>query len=112
MVLVLAVNHMPENLASASLSVVFLGASLLPTSGAIEWFLPPRTRFGYSRLSSLIGAGFLLTANAYWVYAALSSLASSVFSIGFIGEGALLTFLGYAAYFFVDVTRPRKRSTF
>lgn len=108
--IVIAVNHMSQNLAAASLSVAFLGFTLIPTSGALEWLPSSKTPPKPAKTLSLIGAGFIVVADAYWVYTALTSLVFPIVWNRFISTGATLSFLGLFAYFVVEVVRARRKS--
>lgn len=106
--LIIAASHGPQYLAIAFILVIPIGFTLLPTSGAIEWYLPSGKQRGYGRVRSLIGVTTLAVALAYWVYAVFNDLMSPAGSFSLIGTGAILSSLGFFMYFYVDATRRNK----
>ena len=104
----IAVNRGPQNLAVACIFVIFIGFTMLPTSGAVEWFLPSGKQYGYGRARSLATVAILAVAFGYWAYAIITNLMSPTGSFSLIGVGAILSSLGLFMYFYVDITRKNK----
>jgi hypothetical protein len=98
----------PPNLAAGFIFVMLIGFSLLPMSGALEWYLPSGKLRGYGRKRSLAASTILVVALAYWIYAIIESLSSTTPSFPLIGTGAILSALGWFMYLYVDVTRENK----
>ncbi len=106
----LVIAKMPVGYVSASVATGFLGFNLLPTSGAVEWFLPWETRYsGSTRSLSLLGMGVMLLAVVYWGYAIVSS-PSHTFGLDFLAPGLYLLGASLVVYFVVEVLRARELS--
>jgi FtsH-binding integral membrane protein len=108
----IAVNHGPQNLAVAWIFVAFVGFTLIPTSGVVEWYLPSGKRRGYGKIRSLLAVAILALAFGYWACAILIDLLSpnGSFSslLSLAGVGAILSSLGLFMSFYVDATRKHK----
>lgn len=104
----IAVSRGAKSLEVAFIFVAFIAFTLIPTSGAIEWFLPSGKRRGYGRKRSLTTVAVLVVAFGYWALAIIADLMSPSGSISLIGPGAVLSSLGLFMYFYVDITRTNK----
>jgi len=105
---IVAANHGPESVAVAFIFVAFIGFTLLPTTVAVEWFLPEGKQREYGRVRSRTAVVTLAIAFGYWTYAILVDLMSPGGSFSLISVGAFLLALGYVMVYFVDLTRKRK----
>jgi hypothetical protein len=100
------INHMAQTLASAMLSLLMVGFSLIPIGGAIEWYYSTEVnRHPRVRLSMIVATSLLLIAVAYWVFAMISSFSTPITSFEFISNGLLLSVIALISYFFVAVQR-------
>jgi len=105
----IAVHHGPQYLAVACIFVAFIGFTMLPTSAAVEWFLPEGKQRGYGRVRPYVAVAILAVAFGYWTFAVVTDLMSPpAGSFSLIGVGAILLFLGYFMVFYVGLTRRNK----
>jgi hypothetical protein len=106
---VVTVNRMPQTIASALLATGFIGFTMIPASGTIEWFHMPGGNPEWTATgTTLLGLAVLVSGIVYWFYLALSSLTTPIDHLSTLTDGLFLSFLGLFVYFYIGIKRQRE----